>query len=61
LHTNFYDYFKLDILSAQKNVAQEAKLMKYCGIELKGNEVRVVAVQTTGDKYSISYLLVFKN
>ena len=27
--------------------------MKYCGIELKGDEARVIGVQTKGDSYTV--------
>ena len=32
--------------------------MKYCGIELKGDEARVIAVETKGDSYSVTPLAV---
>lgn len=32
--------------------------MKYCGIELKGDEARVIAVETNGDSYSVTPLAV---
>src|SRR6186997_1104898 len=34
--------------------------MKYCGIELKGDEARVIGVEKKGDSYSISSLAVDK-
>jgi hypothetical protein len=34
--------------------------MKYCGIELKGDEVRVIGVKTKGDSYSVIPLAVDK-
>ncbi len=34
--------------------------MKYCGIELKGDEARVIGVETKGDSYSIISLAVDK-
>jgi hypothetical protein len=34
--------------------------MKYCGIELKGDEVRILALQATGDSYSIPPLEIDK-
>lgn len=32
--------------------------MKYCGIELKGDEARVIAVETNGDSYTVLPLAV---
>ena len=32
--------------------------MKYCGIELKGDEARVIGVETNGDSYTIILLAV---
>lgn len=34
--------------------------VKYCGIELKGDEARVVAVETSGDNYSVTPLTIDK-
>lgn len=34
--------------------------MKYCGIELKGDEARVIAVETKGESYSVIPLAVDK-
>ncbi len=34
--------------------------MKYCGIELKGDEARVIGVETKGDSYSVISLAVDK-
>lgn len=34
--------------------------MKYCGIELKGDEARVIGVVTKGDSYSVTSLAVDK-
>src|SRR5688572_14249170 len=34
--------------------------MKYCGIELKGDEARVIEVETKGDSYSVNSLAVDK-
>jgi len=34
--------------------------MKYCGIELKGDEARVIAVETNGDDYTVESLAVDK-
>jgi Protein of unknown function (DUF3010) len=34
--------------------------MKYCGIELKGDEARVIGVVTKGDSYSVTPLAVDK-
>lgn len=34
--------------------------MKYCGIELKGDEVRVIGVETKGDSYLVTPLAVDK-
>jgi len=34
--------------------------MKYCGIELKGDEARVISVETKGDSYSVTSLAVDK-
>ncbi len=29
-------------------------MMKYCGIELKGDEARVISIETDGDDYTVS-------
>lgn len=34
--------------------------MKYCGIELKGDEARVIGVETKGDSYTVTSLAVDK-
>lgn len=34
--------------------------MKYCGIELKGDEARVISVEIAADSYSVNSLLVDK-
>lgn len=34
--------------------------MKYCGIELKGDEARVIGVETKGDSYSVIPLSIDK-
>ena len=34
--------------------------MKYCGIELKGDEARVIGVESKGDSYSVTSLAVDK-
>ena len=42
------------------SIVLKASIMKYCGIELKGDEARVIGVETKGDGYSITSLAVDK-
>ena len=41
-------------------MSSKSTFMKYCGIELKGDEARVIGIETKGDSYTVMSLPVDK-